>query len=135
MFRPFVIALICLALASVNLAGVHLHFVSDSHAGSAQHSPGDEPDSRVISVLDEDHDAGHDRAGNVDVDLVTNVFGKHWPSALAAAGIFLYLLIAFFRPQLGIRLPRGKPFRPPRRRASFYLLPPSQAPPTTAFAR
>lgn len=73
--------------------------------------------------------------GDVDFEPVSKAVGKvpsilFFISVAFAAGVFLFLDAA---------LPRGiRPLvrlKPPRKRLRFLLLPPSHAPPVTAFAR
>jgi hypothetical protein len=139
MLRTILITTICLALAGMNVAGTHLHFVGDDHSGHSRGVHADSDDAHLISVLDEHHDAEHhgEHEGGVGVDLdaVAKAFGKLPVAPLVVAAILFYILIALFRPMPGFRLRRAAPFRPPRRRSSVCFLPPSHAPPATAFTR
>jgi hypothetical protein len=129
--RKILITLLCLAIASLGISGLHGHLAGV--AGSHEHTaPHEKHGFHLVTVIDGEHSPDHSHDGDVDVDPVTKAFGKvSWIKAfiaIAVAYAFVgLLLLAPARRQL-----RPTPPRPPKVRHSPYFLPPSQAPPCAA---
>jgi hypothetical protein len=137
MFRKLLVVTLCLALAAMNLAGVHVHFVDDDHgdhehaAHAAEHGHG----AHAITALDQHHDDEHGHEGGLDLDPAVKAFGKLSLTLLPLVALWFYVLVARSASTAGLQLPHAAPLRPPNLRSAFYILPPSHAPPTPAFAR
>ena len=144
MVRAALISVLCLALALMGVSGVHAHLLSvdmqlphaHDEALPQQHHMHADVSAEVVTLVNDGHFHEHDEHGDIDFDVAVKAFGKvQWLKALAAV---LVCFIGFFAllgrlPGQFLRLERM--YRPPKNRLRLFFLPPSHAPPVTAFSR
>lgn len=135
MLRAALISTLCVVIAFLGVAGLHVHVPDVDHADHAVHDHhGDE--AHLTTVLDHGHDADHDEDGDLDIEPMSKAFGKPTLSPPALAAVLTLLLV--FAAYLGLGLPvrvKRAPLRPPRPHLSPHFLPLAHAPPATAFSR
>ena len=131
--RSLLIWILCAAVALVGVAGTHEHFHLDHGDAAVEHGqPDGEHVADVHTALSADHYSSHEAEVAVD----------HDPDAKSAAKVFaakLLTAIAFFLAFFGLLartttafVRRWSSFVPPRSRGTFFLQPPSHAPPVAA---
>jgi hypothetical protein len=132
--RNILIVVLCFAIASLGISGLHGHLagVAGSHAS---HSPSHQHGFHLVTVADGEHSAGHDHDGDVDVDPVAKAFFKVPLIKAFVAIVVAYLIVGLLASAPARRQLRAARLRPPKVRYSPYFLPPSHAPPCTAFSR
>jgi hypothetical protein len=123
--RNILIVVLCLALASLGISGLHGHLAG----GAGSHG------FHLVTGVDGEHstDPAHD--GDIDVDPVAKAFGK-----LPLIKAFVAIVVAYGVVGLSASAParrqlRAARLRTPKVRYSPYCLPPSHAPPCTASLR
>ena len=128
--RNILIIVLCLAVASLGISGLHGHL-----AGAAgPHSSHDKHGFHLVTVADQEHSPAHGHDGDVDIDPVTKAFGK-LPLIKAFVAIVVAYLIVGLLASAPVRRLRAARLRAPKARHRPYFLPPSHAPPSTAFSR
>jgi hypothetical protein len=135
MFRAVLVSALCVVIASLGVAGLHVHVPDGHHADHADHAH-DGGSAHLTTLLHHDHAADHDEEGDVDIEPMSKAFGKPSLStpALAAVLTLLFVLALYRGLTLFLRV-ESAPLRPPRPQLSPHFLPPSHAPPASAFAR
>lgn len=132
MARRFLIVLLCLAVASFGVSGMHVHLADHDLVPHA------DPAAHLTSVIDDDHFVEHGKSGthHVEVELTTKAFGKLSILQVFVASILIYLAIGLLSRGAGTLQLRPFWTGPPRPKPRIFgILPPSHAPPATATAR
>lgn len=132
MVRSLLIGIVCTALAFVGIAGTHEHIHAADGGPAFEHEHHDDHAADVFTLLSADHQSSHDAQGGID----------HDPDAKSAAKVFsgkAQFILAFVVAILGLLARQPLAFvrrctgcLRPRSRGSFYLHPPSHAPPIAA---
>ena len=127
------IKLLCVTLAFVGIAGSHEHIAITGEHGAGHHENGGHV-VEVFSAFDEHHGESH-AGGDIDLEPAAKAPGK---SPVGKASLAIAFIIAAISLS-GLSSPgftrRRALSGSPRPRTLFSLLPPSQAPPATAFSR
>jgi hypothetical protein len=126
--RSLLILALCLILATVRVAGTHVH-LERSQAGSSAATT-----HPVVVMADEDsplHAVSHLFHGDIDADDSVQTVAKLFLlAAVYAPALILIALVGLLEPRLMLRFRAHRPeLRPPARRSAFDLTPPSHAPP------
>jgi hypothetical protein len=129
--RKILITLLCLALASIGISGLHGHLAGV--AGPHEHGPTHEKHGvHLVTVVDNEHSPDHAHDGDVDIDPVAKAFGKVSAIKVWVAIAVAYVIVGLLTHAPALRRLRATPLRPPKVRHSPYFLPPSHAPPCAA---
>ena len=129
MLRRALISTLCLAIAFLGVAGLHVHVPEGgAEHGHESHSSGH---VHTTSILDSDHGDEHRQHGDIDVEPMVKAFGKLSLDQLTPAAILLFVLVALLAATTGTLIARTPLLRPPSRLLPFFL-PPPHAPPATA---
>jgi len=126
--RSWLIIALCLVLASVRVAGTHVHFVHSHTAGSPIEA------HHVVVMAEEDsplHLKSHLSHGDVDADDSAQTTAKvSFLATVFAPALILLAFLVLVEPPFTLRVRAQRPeLRPPRRRSVYDLTPPSHAPP------
>jgi hypothetical protein len=136
MQRISIIGLLCLSVAFFGIAGIHGHWHEPhSTAGEVHEHSGGHSAVELVSLLHADHFEDHGAGGEIDVQPVTKAFGKVSVIKLLATLAFIVSVIQLLSRTLVVVVRRWQRTRTPESPHPFALLPPSHAPPVTAFAR
>lgn len=138
MVRVTLVCILCLALALLGVTGVHAHVPGAASEGARTHVHEDVHTTRapqLVTLMDADHFTAHQHHGDVDIELTAKAFGTPLLLKLFAAIVFVFGVAELLNRTPSFLTRRDPPRRPPKNRLRLYFLPPSHAPPFTAFAR
>jgi hypothetical protein len=128
--RHILIIVLCFAVALLGISGLHGHL-----AGPHESPTHEKHGFQLVTVADQEHAPDHSHDGDVDIDPLVKAFGKLPVIKSFIAIVVAYLIVGLLTSAPARRLLRATRRRPPRARHSPYFLPPSHAPPRTAFTR
>jgi hypothetical protein len=126
--RALCTILACLALLATRLLGMHAH-VSPTHE---THHPESAVEGSAAAYVEgtEAHAHSHAAHGTADVDAQATPMGDTSPLKFIAI-LFAFSIVFTLLLRQHIASVFDPHDRPPKSRARFFVLPPSQAPPST----
>lgn len=132
MLRKAFLVFLCVTLAFIGASGLHDHIVLPDHHATTGIDAGHPP--AETHFFDAGYHDLEEHEGHVDVDPVSKAFGKLSSGSLLAIASLLFVFRSLSRILILVRR-RAPAHVCATRAALFKLLPPSTAPPATAFAR
>ena len=128
MVRAVTAYIVCCILAPVSVSGAHVHAHGFEHDHGVEHDHGLE--HHDVTEADADHLDDHAHHHAVDVDRQAKAFGLHLSAAPVALVALWYGFLTVDLQSCGSVISFPPPLRPPRNLSRFFIIPPSQAPPT-----